>query len=494
MLRNRVFTALQKTYDESYLSCSTAVYYESQGDETEALRHWRNALALIYEHNATKVNPGYGPQTDTEKALVDALRELELQFSPRPPLPIRTVSETPQSGERSQTGDATSYTRSNSRPPALSVPPKADRTYRSPSPEKHTMRTTLRSSKLGEKASAPSRKSARPAAEGPKSQTTENASARPDRYHPSRLPAKRHKEERSNGSGTADDSSEWSERRSASEVPVQHKAATRRTDAIVATQSTMYPVQATRHRRRDQPMTRHVSVSSTSEDDADSQNMKLLKNKTPVNHSTSVHSNATLNKLKPSERKVKGDPVKVDSSSEASEETEESIADKLWKKKKSSILRNLPSGVDESAAKQILNEIVVKGDEVRWGDIAGLEIAKNALRETVVYPFLRPDLFMGLREPARGQQKHSLSPSDVQKLVGLTDGFSGSDITALAKDAAMGPLRSLGEALLHMTMDEIRPISLVDFEASLRTIRPSVSKSGLKEYEIWANEFGERGG
>ncbi|PQK10701.1 hypothetical protein BB8028_0002g10200 [Beauveria bassiana] len=820
MLRNRVFTALQKTYDESYLSCSTAVYYESQGDETEALRHWRNALALIYEHNATKVNPGYGPQTDTEKALVDALRELELQckerldllealkasrddetssdtggrpsktpspfaspmttkgsigsgtipsvtysdlsrpaVSPRPPLPIRTVSETPQSGERSQTGDATSYTRSNSRPPALSVPPKADRTYRSPSPEKHTMRTTLRSSKLGEKASAPSRKSARPAAEGPskaatlawsalgsrdrpqrtppsetpsststlnskrtaghsykqrstptqwdshsrrlvqpkdidgstngqltgarhsdeypyntpsflsvsaassalnsttqlESQTTENASARPDRYHPSRLPAKRHKEERSNGSGTADDSSEWSERRSASEVPVQHKAATRRTDAIVATQSTMYPVQATRHSRRDQPMTRHVSVSSTSEDDADSQNMKLLKNKTPVNHSTSVHSNATLNKLKPSERKVKGDPVKVDSSSEASEETEESIADKLWKKKKSSILRNLPSGVDESAAKQILNEIVVKGDEVRWGDIAGLEIAKNALRETVVYPFLRPDLFMGLREPARGmllfgppgtgktmlaravatesrstffsisassltskylgeseklvralfglarslapsiifvdeidsllsqrsgsgeheatrriktefliqwsdlqraaagretterdkergdanrvlvlaatnlpwaideaarrrfvrrqyiplpepttretqirtllgQQKHSLSPSDVQKLVGLTDGFSGSDITALAKDAAMGPLRSLGEALLHMTMDEIRPISLVDFEASLRTIRPSVSKSGLKEYEIWANEFGERGG
>ncbi|KAM3467152.1 hypothetical protein MY5147_008859 [Beauveria neobassiana] len=486
MLRNRVFTALQKTYDESYLSCSTA------GDETEALRHWRNALALIYEHNATKVNPGYGPQTDTEKALVDALRELELQCGGPSKTPSPFASPMTTKGSIGS-GTIPSVTYSDLSRPAL------------------------------------------------ESQTTENASARPDRYHPSRLPAKRHKEERSNGSGTADDSSEWSERRSASEVPVQHKAATRRTDAIVATQSTMYPVQATRHSRRDQPMTRHVSVSSTSEDDADSQNMKLLKNKTPVNHSTSVHSNATLNKLKPSERKVKGDPVKVDSSSEASEETEESIADKLWKKKKSSILRNLPSGVDESAAKQILNEIVVKGDEVRWGDIAGLEIAKNALRETVVYPFLRPDLFMGLREPARGmllfgppaatnlpwaideaarrrfvrrqyiplpepttretqirtllgQQKHSLSPSDVQKLVGLTDGFSGSDITALAKDAAMGPLRSLGEALLHMTMDEIRPISLVDFEASLRTIRPSVSKSGLKEYEIWANEFGERGG
>ncbi|KAM3550620.1 hypothetical protein ARSEF4850_008255 [Beauveria asiatica] len=598
MLRNRVFTALQKTYDESYLSCSTA------GDETEALRHWRNALALIYEHNATKANPGYGPQTDTEKALVDALRELELQCGKPSNTPSPFASPMKAKGSIGS-GTIPAVTYSDLSRPAL------------------------------------------------ESQTTENASARP--YQPSRLPAKRHKEERSNGSGTADDSGERSERRSASEVPIQRKAATRRTDAIVATQSTVFPDQVPRHRRRDQPMARHVSVSSTSGDDVDSQNVKSLKNKTPVNHGTSVHSNATLNKLKPSKRKVKEDPVKVDSSSEASEETEESIADKLWKKKKSSILRNLPPGVDESAAKQILNDIVVKGDEVRWGDIAGLEIAKNALRETVVYPFLRPDLFMGLREPARGmllfgppgtgktmlaravatesrstffsisassltskylgeseklvralfglarslapsiifvdeidallsqrsgsgeheatrriktefliqwsdlqraaagretterdrergdanrvlvlaatnlpwaideaarrrfvrrqyiplpepttretqirtllgQQKHSLSPRDVQRLVGLTDGFSGSDITALAKDAAMGPLRSLGEALLHMTMDEIRPISLVDFEASLRTIRPSVSKSGLKEYEDWANEFGERGG
>jgi SpoVK/Ycf46/Vps4 family AAA+-type ATPase len=45
-----------------------------------------------------------------------------------------------------------------------------------------------------------------------------------------------------------------------------------------------------------------------------------------------------------------------------------------------------------------------------------------------------------------------------------------------------------------MTMDEIRPIELSDFIASLATIRPSVSKSGIKEYEDWAKEFGERGG
>lgn len=58
----------------------------------------------------------------------------------------------------------------------------------------------------------------------------------------------------------------------------------------------------------------------------------------------------------------------------------------------------------------------------------------------------------------------------------------------------MGPLRSLGEALLSMTMDDIRPIALEDFMTSLTSIRPSVSKAGLKEYEDWAKEFGERGG
>lgn len=367
------------------------------------------------------------------------------------------------------------------------------------------------------------------------------------------------------------------------------------------------------------------------------------------------------------EEPVLADPTTPDDSEDSAAEAVKNA----WKEKSAQLLKNLPPGVDEGAAKQILNEIVVQGDEVHWNDIAGLDIAKKSLKEAVVYPFLRPDLFMGLREPARGMllfgppgtgktmlaravateskstffsisassltskylgeseklvralfalakslapsiifvdeidsllssrsgsgehettrriktefliqwsdlqraaagreqsekekekgdasrvlvlaatnlpwaideaarrrfvrrqyiplpegetratqlrtllghQKHSLDEADIQKLVQLTDGtfflsrfdrllnlmigFSGSDITALAKDAAMGPLRSLGEALLHMSMDQIRPIQFNDFEASLVNIRPSVSKEGLKEFEDWAKAFGERGG
>lgn len=75
---------------------------------------------------------------------------------------------------------------------------------------------------------------------------------------------------------------------------------------------------------------------------------------------------------------------------------------KAWQAKVSRIMKRLPKGVDRVAAQQILHEIVLHGDEVHWSDIAGLDVAKAALKETVVYPFLRPDLFSGLREPARG--------------------------------------------------------------------------------------------
>jgi SpoVK/Ycf46/Vps4 family AAA+-type ATPase len=31
--------------------------------------------------------------------------------------------------------------------------------------------------------------------------------------------------------------------------------------------------------------------------------------------------------------------------------------------------------------------------DVRWDDVVGLEDCKQAIRESIVFPFLRPDLF-----------------------------------------------------------------------------------------------------
>src|SRR4051812_14244898 len=85
MLRSNktAVSVLQKTYDESYLTCSTAVYYEGQGNEDEALRCWKLALDRIYDHHANRILPNFIPTSETEKALVESVRRLELQCKER---------------------------------------------------------------------------------------------------------------------------------------------------------------------------------------------------------------------------------------------------------------------------------------------------------------------------------------------------------------------------------------------------------------------------
>ncbi|KAJ2971966.1 hypothetical protein NUW58_g9286 [Xylaria curta] len=85
---SRSLTNLQKTYDESYLKCSTAVYYETQhsfckGDEREATLCWRNALDQIQISTASKKHRDRTPKSETERTLVRSLRELELRCKER---------------------------------------------------------------------------------------------------------------------------------------------------------------------------------------------------------------------------------------------------------------------------------------------------------------------------------------------------------------------------------------------------------------------------
>lgn len=50
----------------------------------------------------------------------------------------------------------------------------------------------------------------------------------------------------------------------------------------------------------------------------------------------------------------------------------------------------------------IKNEIMDNGKSVAWDDISGLFRAKAIIKETIVMPQLRPDLFTGLRRPPKG--------------------------------------------------------------------------------------------
>lgn len=59
-------------------------------------------------------------------------------------------------------------------------------------------------------------------------------------------------------------------------------------------------------------------------------------------------------------------------------------------------------GLDYGLVEAIEHEILDKQPMVSWSDIAGLEDVKKIVNETIIFPHLRPDIFTGLRKPARG--------------------------------------------------------------------------------------------
>ncbi|XP_038884179.1 ATPase family AAA domain-containing protein FIGL1 [Benincasa hispida] len=86
-----------------------------------------------------------------------------------------------------------------------------------------------------------------------------------------------------------------------------------------------------------------------------------------------------------------------------------------------------------------------------------------------------------------------LSKDEIDAICTLTEGYSGSDMKNLVKDASMGPLREAlkqGTEITLLKKEDMRPVTLKDFESAMQEVRPSVSLSELGTYDEWNKQFG----
>ncbi|XP_071948209.1 fidgetin-like protein 1 isoform X2 [Antedon mediterranea] len=291
--------------------------------------------------------------------------------------------------------------------------------------------------------------------------------------------------------------------------------------------------------------------------------------------------------------------------------------------------------IDPKMIELVMNEVMDNGPPIHWDDIAGLEFAKSTIKEIVVWPMLRPDIFHGLRGPPKGlllfgppgtgktligkcianqsgatffsisassltskwigegekmvralfavsrchqpavifideidsllsqrsadehessrrikteflvqldgattnsedrllvvgatnrpheideaarrrlvkrlyiplpdaaarkqivtnllsTQAYVLSESELNNIQEQTEGYSGADVANLCREAALGPVRCIKD-IQQVSADQVRPMLFKDFQAALKTVRPSVSQQDLNIYLEWNKQYG----
>ncbi|XP_073338605.1 spastin-like [Pagrus major] len=160
---------------------------------------------------------------------------------------------------------------------------------------------------------------------------------------------------------------------------------------------------------------------------------------------------------------------------------------------------------EHDASRRLKTEFLIEFDGVQSGGddrvlVMGATNRPQELDEAVLRRFAKrvyvalPDaetrftLLKNLLE----KQGNPLSKNELSSLAKSTAGYSGSDLTSLAKDAALGPIRELGpDQVRSMAASEMRNIKMKDFEESLKRIKPSVNPTTLNMYTKWNKDYGD---
>jgi len=165
------------------------------------------------------------------------------------------------------------------------------------------------------------------------------------------------------------------------------------------------------------------------------------------------------------------------------------------------------SSDENEASKRLKTEFLVAFDGVGSSDndqilVMAATNLPQSLDEAVLRRFNKriyvplPDetIRASLVQSLLSKQRNSLSNAEIRDIVLRTDGYSASDITAVCKEAAMGPLRELHISRLAKidNIDQISPITHAHVRKALQIICPTVSERNIQSLEQWNGTFGTK--
>jgi SpoVK/Ycf46/Vps4 family AAA+-type ATPase len=85
-------------------------------------------------------------------------------------------------------------------------------------------------------------------------------------------------------------------------------------------------------------------------------------------------------------------------------------------------------------------------------------------------------------------------PAELDMLAAATAGYSHADLTAAGAEAAMAPLRELGERdLARVPARAVRGVTAADFADALAVVKASASAADAAALDAWTEQYGTRG-
>lgn len=94
-----------------------------------------------------------------------------------------------------------------------------------------------------------------------------------------------------------------------------------------------------------------------------------------------------------------------------------------------------------------------------------------------------------IQKEASNNNKYCIDNTEMQEILNITKGYSGSDLMSVCREAAMMPIRSIDD-ILNINLENIRDINFNDFIEAVKLIKPSVSDKTIKFYTEWNHSFG----
>lgn len=118
------------------------------------------------------------------------------------------------------------------------------------------------------------------------------------------------------------------------------------------------------------------------------------------------------------------------------------------------------------------------------------EAARRRLSKRLYIPLPEKEAREQMIEILLSGMCHSLNGEQISELAVRTDGYSGSDIDNLCREAALGPIRCIGSNIMSIEKEAVDPITLQHFDYALTQVRASVGSQDMDGYRKWNAQFG----